>query len=153
TTEAVMNEQGCLFTSESVSMGHPDKMADQIPHVSLDALGPNPTLTLVANSLQRMTGPSLGKIGCPGDRNPGSPTPWTNSPPVSTLVLQVQSSEPKSMKWTPAIWASSSTCWPSSSPRTFIPGQAVRTIQRDPKPVAASASRPILASRARSRPG
>ena len=34
-----------LFTSESVSMGHPDKMCDQISDAVLDAmLGPGPAL-------------------------------------------------------------------------------------------------------------
>ena len=32
------NRDRCLFTSESVSMGHPDKMADQISDGILDAI-------------------------------------------------------------------------------------------------------------------
>src|SRR4051794_22492023 len=44
-------------------------------------------LTLVANSRPQPIGRSLGKTGCPGDGNPRSPMPWTNSPPVSMLVL------------------------------------------------------------------
>ncbi|MHC4857902.1 MAG: S-adenosylmethionine synthetase N-terminal domain-containing protein, partial [Planctomycetota bacterium] len=62
TTKTRLNGRGHLFTSESVTMGHPDKVADQISDAVLDAMlaqDPNSRVaceTLVTTGLAMVAG-------------------------------------------------------------------------------------------------
>src|SRR3989338_2880430 len=51
-----MNLKNCLFTSESVTEGHPDKMADQISDAILDAVLAQDPLSRVACETVLTTG-------------------------------------------------------------------------------------------------
>ena len=57
-----------LFTSESVSMGHPDKMADQISDAILDAMLAEDPASRVACETMVTTGMAIveGEITCDG---------------------------------------------------------------------------------------
>jgi S-adenosylmethionine synthetase len=68
-----------LFTSESVSEGHPDKMADQISDAVLDAiLAQDPKArvaceTLIKTSIAAAAGVELGARAPSGRRPPSAP--------------------------------------------------------------------------------
>ena len=61
-------ERSYLFTSESVSMGHPDKMADQISDAVLDAMLEQDPSARVACETMVTTGMAViaGEVTCDG---------------------------------------------------------------------------------------
>ena len=61
-------ERNYLFTSESVSMGHPDKMADQISDAVLDAMLTQDPAARVACETMVTTGMAViaGEVTCNG---------------------------------------------------------------------------------------
>jgi S-adenosylmethionine synthetase len=63
-----MTDQTYLFTSESVSMGHPDKMADQISDAILDAMLREDPMARVACETMVTTGMAIiaGEVNCKG---------------------------------------------------------------------------------------
>jgi S-adenosylmethionine synthetase len=63
-----MPSRSHLFTSESVSMGHPDKMADQISDAVLDAMLAEDPASRVACETMVTTGMAVvaGEVTCEG---------------------------------------------------------------------------------------
>ena len=61
-------DRSYLFTSESVSMGHPDKMADQISDAILDAMLAEDSTARVACETMVTTGMAViaGEVTCSG---------------------------------------------------------------------------------------
>ena len=81
-----MSSSRYLFTSESVSMGHPDKVADQISDAVLDFCLKHDPLSRVAVALldRRQQGLRIGDhfLGAPGLRQGGAAE-------LADLLLQV----------------------------------------------------------------
>ena len=89
-----------LFTSESVSEGHPDKVADQISDAVLDAILTHDKRARVACETMVKTGAAIVAGAAPSTRTlePGHARPVTTGAPVPPGTTSVV----RSAK--PAIW-------------------------------------------------